>query len=181
MIYKPATLKKQISRDKILTLINFDVLSNKYQKVESTLKNFNAVDDIEKCKVTTLYATNSWLKGNTKEALQHLLSFPKLKIDKEFLFADEKFKNDATFSNLYSMARMYALLKKPEMAFSFLKKALDAGFLYDQVLKNDAVWNFITTKQWNALFEKYELGTNYSNVENFISAMSYRIPDQGEE
>lgn len=173
--------KKQISREKILTLINYDVLSNKYQKVESTLKKFNAVDDIEKCKVTTLYATNSWLKGNTKEALQHLLSFPILKIDKEFLFADEKFKNDATFSNLYSMARMYALLKKPEMAFSFLKKALDAGFIYDQVLKNDAVWNFITTKQWNALFEKYELGTNYSNVENFISAMSYRIPDQGEE
>ncbi len=173
--------KKQISRDKILTLINYDVFSNNYQKASIALNNFEAIDDIEKCKITTLLATNAWLQGKMKEALKYLESFPALKIDKESLYDDvEKFKNDATINNLYSIARMYALQKQHAKALSFLNKALDEGFNYKQVLLNDAVWNFIDTKKWNALFEKYQLGIDYSNAENFISAIGYRIPDQGE-
>ncbi len=173
-------LKQKISRDKILNLINYDMLSNKFQKVDSTLKKFEAIDEIENCKLTTLRATNAWLQGKMKEALKYLKTFPDLKIDKEMLFDVEKFKNDATINNFYSLARIYAQQKQHANAITFLNRALDEGFKYDQVLQNDAVWNFIDTKKWNAIFEKYQLGIGYSNTETFISAISYRIPDEGE-
>jgi tetratricopeptide (TPR) repeat protein len=157
------------------------MLSNKYQKVANALKKFKPIDDIEKCEVTTLYATNFWLQGKTEQALQHLLSFPVLKINKEFLSDEDEFKNEATVDNLYSIARMYALLKQYPKAISFLTKALDAGFKYDQVLYYDTVWNFITAKNWDKLIANYQLGIDYATYkEQIINPIGYRIPDQGE-
>jgi tetratricopeptide (TPR) repeat protein len=157
------------------------MLSNKYQKVANALKKFKPIDDIEKCEVTTLYATNFWLQGKTEQALQRLLSFPVLKINKEFLSDEDEFKNEATIDNLYSIARMYVLLKQYPKAISFLTKALDAGFKYDRVLYNDTVWNFITAKNWDKLIAKYQLGIDYATYkEQIINPIGYRIPDQGE-
>lgn len=172
--------RNQIRLQQINDLAMYHMLSGKLVEAKSTLKSYHADTDAEKYQTMSLYAKINWLMGQPKIALAYLQdSLPVNKInEKDDDETKANIKSQQDF-RLYSMARMYALLKNNEKAFNALQVALDSGFNFKYVLDNDTLWTELrSSEKWKALMQQHEFNLEYGSgtTETFRNPIIYRIP-----
>ena len=170
--------QKKITSDQTLQLADWNMLSGNKAEGEKILNNFKADHGDQKRLLLMLDARRSLLAGNTKNALKIFLD-PATKVTKNKTdnYQTEADKTAQISQRLYSIARLYALLKKDDLAFGTLKNALDAGFDCKYVLDNDKVWtNFWDTEQWKKLVSNYTYRAYIFSTD--INPIDYRIPGQ---
>ena len=156
----------QIIAKQLLLLAEYKMLGNNFREATETLKIYVPQSNAEKCEVMALYAKNSWLNGDPATALTYLLdSFPIIKIDTKDDNIDYNINADKQkmiVFRLYSIARMYSMLKNNDTAFVYLKQSLDAGLNYKYVLDNDTIWAAVrNTQKWNTLIKNYDFKVDY--------------------
>ena len=174
---------RQIKPEQLLLLAQYKMLAGNFTEGKQVLENFKPRDAVEKNQAMELYARINWLNGQPAKALAYLLdSFSVIKIDPKDDAADPNINSNKQIRinfRLYSIARIYVLLKNNDKALMALKQALDAGFNYKLVLDNDTVWATLKhTPGWNALIKKYNFTVNYLThpQETFRGMDRYRLP-----
>jgi tetratricopeptide (TPR) repeat protein len=169
--------QKKITSDLTLQLADWNLLAGKDNEGKKILIKFKPEYKDQKRALLLLNARTSLLAGNTKNALDILLnpatSVTKNKTDDYQTVAD---KSAQINEQLYAVARLYALLNKDDLAFTTLKKSLDAGFNCKYVLDNDKAWTkFWDTEQWKKLIGNYTYGVYFPHSD--VDPIVYRIPE----
>jgi hypothetical protein len=169
--------QKKITSDQTLQLADWNLLAGKDNEGKKILIKFKPEYKDQKRVLLLLNARTTLLEGNTKNALDILLdpatNVTKYKTDDYQAEAD---KNAQINDRLYAIARLYALLNKGDLAFTTLKKSLDAGFNYNYVLDNDKAWTkFWDTEQWKKLIGNYTYGVYFPHSD--VDPIVYRIPE----
>ncbi len=174
----------QIIPKQLLLLAEYKMLGNNFREATETLKIFMPQSDAEKFEVMALHAKINWLNGHPATALAYLLdSFPVIKVNTKEDNVDFNINADKQkmiVFRLYSIARMYALLKNNDKAFMYLKQSLDAGLNYKYVLDIDAVWAAVrNTQKWNDLIKNYGFKVDYFTqpAETPRALKMYKVPN----
>lgn len=134
--------RSQIDYNKLLMLTEGEIMSGRYKKAADLLKAITKMSPLKTDDITYLNGMLQMLSDHPKEAIpfyQALLNnFP------------------ANSSYTYSIARAYALLGNKKEAWNWLKKSLDKGFNYGNVLYYEPVWEkFRKSPEWDLLLENY--------------------------
>ena len=115
-----------------MLLAKYQMLAGNFTEAKQVLKNFQPRDEVEKNQAMELYAKINWLNGQPAKALVYLLdSFAVIKINSKDDAVDFDInvnKNKLVQYRLYSIARLYALLKNKEQAFVYLKRGTRCRF-----------------------------------------------------
>jgi tetratricopeptide (TPR) repeat protein len=178
-------LHQQLRNAQFLQLANFKLKANQLRQASELLEQYLPANTLEKKEHDILQIKLDILSGNPKKALDNTLNLGQNIItDNDW---DETLATKIRQNNfaLYSNARLYAILKKDEQAFSYLKKALDSGMRFQYLLTYDKAFDRMrTTKRWahllgNYSFEdinqQYESGNSNTGTMNY-NTVSYRIP-----
>ena len=162
--------------DQTIQLAEWKWLSGENKQATALIKNFNAANKNEERLELLLRARMSMLSGDTKNALRIYSDTSTISLknpeDNEQAVKDKETQNN---SRLYSIARLYAILKNDDFAFINLKKALDSGFLNGSVLKYDNSWAaFRNSERWKNLINKYNFNTD--QPKEYINIEDYSVP-----
>lgn len=173
--------QKKNTQDQRIQLTDWLLLAGQNEQAANLLQQINPVDKEEKRNLMILKARTNLLQGNAKNALNYWLdSIQEIELIKNYSDDDLKVKKELQNKiRLYSIARLYAVLNKKELAFEMLKQSLDAGFNFEYVLYYDTAWEKINnSEKWNKLVNesgyKYEL--EIPNTE--INPIGYRTPNR---
>ncbi|MEO6133583.1 MAG: hypothetical protein ABIP35_00435 [Ginsengibacter sp.] len=168
--------QKKITQKQIIQLADWQFLSGKNTEAATLLQKIKPIDGDEKRQLLLLKARTNSLQGKAKIALNYLKDSLSLhKINDTDGYEINEAKEFQNRTQLYSIARLYSILKKDELAFATLKKTLDAGFNYEYVLDYDKVWDPIRkTRKWDNLLNNYTF--ELETLQNDFNPIGYRIP-----
>ncbi len=165
----------------LIQLANWQVLAGNNKDAGNVLKGFQPATNKEKSEVAMVNARMNWLSAQPGKALAILLKSPANVHPKTPGEGDDEADaaKEKQITQLYTIARLYAMQKQESTSLKALKKALDEGFNYKQVLDNDAVWkNSRNTLPWKTLLKNYELDNGDISLYPLppIDPIQYRIP-----
>ena len=127
--------KHEINMDKQLLLAKFNMHDGRFNEAEKLLKDAENIDPVFNIELTALKGKLAVMAKNPKQALAIY----------NILFL----RNKQDSMNLYNIARLHALSENKSEAWKWLQQALQAGFNYTYVLKNDpALKNLRKDAQW---------------------------------
>ena len=127
--------KHEINMDKQLLLAKFNMHDGRFNNAEKLLKDAENIDPVFNVELTALTGKLAVMAKNPKQALAIY----------NILFL----RNKQDSMNLYNIARLHALSENKSEAWKWLQQALQAGFNYTYVLKNDpALKNLRKDAQW---------------------------------
>ncbi|MEO6286305.1 MAG: caspase family protein [Dyadobacter sp.] len=158
-----------------MQLANGYALNGHPDKAMEVLSKTSTVTSTEKAASLMLHAKTNWLAGRNANALRYLHELP---------VVDSKTTNPDSVNALgfYTTGRLNALLKQNEKALHALKRSLESGFGYGNVLNTDPAWKQLrVSPQWKTLKKKYSsqlTAIDYqSSKEEKPSPLDYSIPD----
>lgn len=172
--------QKKITSDQTLQLADWKMLAGSNAEGKKILNKFRPEYADQKRSLLLLNARTNILAGNTQAALNIYLD-PAMGVSAKPTDDLEVESEESARINerLYAIARLYAFLKKDDLAFTTIKKALDAGFNYNYVLDSDEAWaKFRDTEKWHKLIGSYTYALYYAGKSE-VNPIDFRIPDRG--
>jgi Tfp pilus assembly protein PilF len=160
--------QQQLDAGEYLDFAYYATCKGDYVLANKVLEDKRWVGNIDEMELNYVKGILHTLQGNYKKAGEYLSEMPVETI----MFASvegeqESAINDQEAKRRYTLARVYALAGEKEKAFTTLKLALDAGFLYTNVVKNDPATKALRSKpEWNKMMNNYEWKEIVDN-ENF--------------
>jgi predicted Zn-dependent protease len=176
-LYKSGKLQQH----QIITLANFQILSGQALNSVSVIKNYKPTDNYQRDSLMNLFARKYWLNNQPKKALIYLKdSLQEKAIIKSESWRQVYHENDEAFFRLYSIARMYGMMKEYKKAITVLDSLLSAGFVYNYMLNKDPVWNSIKTKTvWQKISNrslKHFMNYDEEKAGNLNNGRWFKIP-----
>lgn len=171
--------RQQATSTQVLQLANFYMMGKKEASALSILNNFSPNSEKEQRQLSNHFAKYHMLKNEHKKALPYLNSivFTSNTNDEE-LYEQEQHK----LMNMYTKARIWALVGDERKAIETLKISIDSGFIYQYVLNTDPAWDKMrATKKWGKLMMGYEFENKNEALAfdtetiNYFTVL-YRIP-----
>ncbi|HEX8357060.1 MAG TPA: tetratricopeptide repeat protein, partial [Segetibacter sp.] len=181
---------EQLRKDQLIELVGYHLLTGNHKHAAKLLNEYKPENELENLALLSKKALMNFIQGKQENALKYLVdSFPVIRMKNDFengvyndgIYLENEKKKEFQIFQFYLTARLYALLQKDDKAFLTLKAALDSGFVYKNVLDNDAVWKRLkTSSKWENLISKYNFivtDAEPSGIER--SPLEYILPPSG--
>jgi hypothetical protein len=152
--------QNQISEGQLLVLAQNLILSKDYLKAKKILESFVSADNM----LMEFKNRLQVLLPLEKEEWSSALNATKVYLESNTSLFSELPDEGDIFKRygLYQMAQIYAKQGEKDLAFSFLIKAMDAGFDFSSLLKQDPTWDTLrTTEHWNQIKDYIEEDGDY--------------------
>lgn len=129
-------IRKEINFAMQLLYSKYLIHSGSFVKAEAMIKDAEKNHPFSILEITDLSGRLKLMSGKPNDALPFY---------QKYLAQN---KND--FSTLYTLSKLYAQLGNKTDAWRILEEALDKGFPYSYILKNDAIWDeYRKDDKWN--------------------------------
>ena len=172
--------KRQASREQMVQLAEYHVLSGTPQRADRILRGFKPLNQQERQLYFSFMARKLWLSGSAARALAYLRDSLKAAIptdhdDEEALAKKQAFNN----FRWYSMARVHLMLHDEPAALQALSAAVESGFPYRNVLDIDELWHSLRrTDRWKRVQEAFPPPMDYgpNDMLDIRNPIEYIIP-----
>ena len=146
--------QKQINFDHQKLLAEFDIHAGKFDTAKKILDEVEAIYPYNVPEIQDLNGRLFLLSKQFEKALP--------------MYRQYLAENNNDKKTVYTIARLYALMKNDEEAWKWLEDAMKKGFNYSWVLQYDPTWeNYRGSQQWKDLMARYpDVRTYVSTYKN---------------